>query len=252
MDEALLEQMALARRVASLGLSARKNANLKVRQPLSKVLVHAGKAELRPELVEIVMDELNVKAFEFVASEENLVSYKVLPDNKLLGPKYGQRFPQVRAALMALDAGKVAASARAGVAVVLEVAGGTLELLPEEVLVSTEAAAGLAVAADRLITVGIDSALTPELKAEGLARELVRRIQDMRKKADFNIEDRISTWYQAEGELGAVFEKWAEYIQSETLTTELSAGAPPEGAYVEEQTVEGEKVVLAIKQNLTR
>jgi isoleucyl-tRNA synthetase len=252
MDEALLEQMALARRVASLGLSARKNANLKVRQPLSKVLVYAGKAELRPELVEIVMDELNVKAFEFVASEENLVSYKVLPDNKLLGPKYGQRFPQVRAALMALDPGKVAVSARAGVAVVLEVASETVELLPEEVLVSTEAAAGLAVAADRLITVGIDSALTPELKAEGLARELVRRIQDMRKKADFNIEDRISTWYQAEGELAAVFEKWAEYIQSETLTTELSAGAPPEGAYLEEQTVEGERVVLAIRQNLTR
>ena len=248
-DEALLEQMALARRVASLGLSARSNANLKVRQPLSKVLVHAGKAELRPELVDIVMDELNVKGFEFVESEGSLVSYKVLPDNKLLGPKFGARFPQVRAALLALDPANVAGSVRAGVPVVLEVAGETLELLPEEVLVSTEPAPGLAVAADKLITVGIDSSLTPELKAEGLAREIVRRIQDMRKKADFNIEDRISTWYQASGDLAQVFAAWGSYIQAETLTTQLAAGTPGEGAFVEEQKIEGELVLIGIRQN---
>ena len=251
-DDALLEQMSLARRVASLGLSARSNANLKVRQPLSKVLVYAGKAELRSELVDIVMDELNVKAFEFVASEGSLVSYKVLPDNKLLGPKFGACFPQVRAALAALDPTKVAASVRAGMAVVLDLAGETVELSPEEVLVSTEPAPGLAVAADKLITVGIDSALTPELKAEGLAREVVRRVQDMRKKANFNIEDRISTWYQASGELGRVFTAWGDYIKAETLTTSLSAGTPPEGAFVEEQKVEGEVVTLGIKQNVNR
>jgi isoleucyl-tRNA synthetase len=251
-DDPLLEQMALARRVASLGLSARSNANLKVRQPLSKVLVYAGKAELRTELVEIVMDELNVKAFEFVTSEGSLVSYKVLPDNKLLGPKFGQKFPQVRSALLALDAAKVAATVRTALPVILVVDGETVELSPEEVLVSTEAAAGLAVAADKLITVGIDAALTPELKAEGLAREVVRRIQDMRKKAGFNIEDRISTWYQASGDMVKVFETWGEYLQAETLTTALSAGAAPEGAFVEKQKVDGEAVTLGIKQNVIR
>ncbi len=92
-DKELLEQMALARRVASLGLAARSNANLKVRQPLSKVLVYAGKAALRQELVDIVEDELNVKSFEFVIEEYRLVSYKVLPDNKLLGPKFGSALP---------------------------------------------------------------------------------------------------------------------------------------------------------------
>jgi isoleucyl-tRNA synthetase len=222
---------------------------LKVRQPLSKVLVYAGKAELRSELVDIVVDELNVKAFEFVASEGSLVSYKLMPDNKLLGPKYGQRFPQVRAALMALDPTRVADSVRAGVPVMLEVTGETLELLPEEVLVSTEPAPGLAVAADKLITVGIDSALTPELKAEGLAREVVRRIQDMRKKANFNIEDRISTWYQASEEMAQVFTTWKDYIKAETLTTQFVAGAPPEGAYMEEQKIEAETVVIGIRQN---
>ena len=98
-DDTLIEQMSLARQVASLGLSARANANLKVRQPLSKVLVHSGKAVLRQELVDIIMDELNVKAFEFVEQEGALVQYKVLPDNKLLGPKFGARFPLAQGCL---------------------------------------------------------------------------------------------------------------------------------------------------------
>jgi isoleucyl-tRNA synthetase len=248
-DDELLEQMALARRVASLGLSARQGANLKVRQPLSKVLVYAGKAALRQELVEIVEDELNVKAFEFVADEGQLVTYKVLPDNKLLGPRFGARFPQLRAALAAADPARIAVSVRLGEAVALELDGETVELAAAEILVSTQPAPGLAVAADKLITVGIDSTLTAGLKAEGLARELVRRIQDMRKKAGFNIEDRISTWYQASSELAQVFAVWGEYIASETLTTQLVAGPAPEGAFVEEQKVEGETVVLAVKQN---
>ncbi len=163
-DEALIEQMSLARRVASLGLSARKNANLKVRQPLSKVMVYAGKAGLRQELVDIVDDELNVKAFEFVEQEGALVQYKVLPDNKLLGPKFGARFPQVKAALAQADPNKVAASVRAGLPVILEVADEPVELDPESILVSTEPLPGLAVAADKYITVGIDAALTPPSK----------------------------------------------------------------------------------------
>ena len=248
-DEALIEQMSLARRVASLGLSARANANLKVRQPLSKVLVHAGKASLRQELVDIVVDELNVKAFEFVDQEGALVQYKVLPDNKLLGPKFGARFPQVKASLAQADPAKVAASVRAGLTVMLEVAGESVELAPETILVSTEPLPGLTVAADKYITIGIDAVLTPELKSEGLAREIVRRVQDMRKKAGFNIEDRITTCYQAQGELAMVFTTWGKYIQSETLTTQLLDAPPIVGAYVEEHMLEGETLVLAVKQN---
>ncbi len=248
-DDALIEQMSLARRVASLGLSARANANLKVRQPLNKVLVHAGKATLRQELVDIVVDELNVKAFEFVKQEGALVQYKVLPDNKLLGPKFGARFPQVKTALAKADPAKVAASVREGSPITLEVAGEMVELTPETILVSTEPVLGLAVAAEKYITVGIDASLTPKLKAEGLAREIVRRVQDMRKKAGFNIEDRITTCYQAQGLLAEVFATWGEYIASETLTTRLLDAPPVEDAYVEEHKLEGETLILAVKQN---
>ncbi len=249
-DSDLIDQMALARRIASLGLSARSGANLKVRQPLSKVLVHVGgQASLRDELVEIVTDELNVKSLEFVEEEGRLVSYRLLPDNKLLGPKFGARFPKVRQALQAADAAQVAASVRDGQPVALKVDEETVELAPNEVLVQTRPAEGLAVAADKLITVGIDSTITPELRLEGLAREVVRRVQAMRKDAGFNIEDRITTWYQTDGELAEVFTRWAAYIQAETLTTELIPARPPQGAYLEEHNVDGAALVLGIRQN---
>ncbi len=248
-DDDLLEGMSLARTVASLGLSARKAASLKVRQPLAKVLVSAGKATLRPDLVDVVKDELNVKEFNFVEHEVDLVNYKVLPDNKLLGPKFGARFPQVRAALAQADPARVAASVLAGSPYTLEVAGETVELEPDAILVSTEPRPGLAVAAEKNVTVAIDATITPVLKAEGLAREIVRRIQEMRKKAGFNIEDRITTYYQAEGELAKIFTTWRKYIKSETLTTRLGNAKPAKGAYIEEFELEGEKLVLGVKQN---
>jgi isoleucyl-tRNA synthetase len=243
--------MGLARRVASLGLSARGNAGLKVRQPLAKVLAHVseGSAELNDELVAIVSDELNVKGLEFVTDAGALISYKVLPNNKLLGPKFGKDFPKVRAALADLDPADVAAKVAAEEPVTLEVNGESVALTTEEVLVSTEGAEGMAVAADKLVTVAIDTVLTPELKAEGLAREIVRRIQAQRKNADFNIEDRITTWYVAEGELAAVFAAWGEYIQAETLTTELVASLPPSEAFVEKHKVEGAEITIGVKQN---
>jgi isoleucyl-tRNA synthetase len=250
LDEPLLEQMSLARQVASLGLGARNTAGLKVRQPLSKVMVYAGgKRSLRNELVDIVTDELNVKAFEFVEDARRLVTYKILPDNKLLGPRFGARFPALRAALAAADSYQVAGSVAANLPVTLLVDGESVDLAPDEILVSTQPAEGLAVAADKLITVAVDATLTPELRREGLAREVVRRVQAMRKDAGFDISDRITTYYVASGELAQVFSTWSEYIQAETLTTRLVASEPPEGAYQEAQKVEGEPITLGVKRN---
>jgi isoleucyl-tRNA synthetase len=249
-DEALIEQMELARRIASLGLSARNSAGLKVRQPLAKVMAYAGKGQsLGDELVEIVTDELNVKEFEFVEKASQLVSYKLLPNNKLLGPRFGALFPKVRAALEAADSGGIAADVNAGVPVTIDVDGQTLTLQPEEVLVETEPAEGLAVAADKLATVAVDARITPELRAEGLAREVVRRVQAMRKDAGFDIADRITTYYQADEELASVFQTWGEYIQAETLSTQLVAGEPPQEAYQEAHKVEGQELLLGVKRN---
>jgi isoleucyl-tRNA synthetase len=142
-------------------------------------------------------------------------------------------------------AGKVAA----GEAITFALNGETVSLTGEEILVHTETAEDLAVAADKVVTVAVYTVLSPELKAEGLAREIVRHIQTQRKNANFNIEDRIKTWYVASAELADVFASWGEYIQSETLTTELIAGEPPAGASVENHKIEGGQLTVGIKQN---
>jgi isoleucyl-tRNA synthetase len=244
----VLAQMGLARQIASLGLAARSGANLKVRQPLARVLVHTPNAHLIPELREIVTDELNVKELEFVAQAEKLVHYKILPDNKSLGPKFGAKFPQVRAALSAADPSVVAHAVLDGNPVELNVAGEIVRLEPNELLVQTEPVAGLAVVADKLVTVAVDAVITPELRAEGLAREIVRRIQSMRKDAGFNIEDRIRTYYQSGPELSAVIQHWSAYLCSETLTLDLIAAHPPQGAYTETHTLEGEELILGVEK----
>ncbi|HEX6034642.1 MAG TPA: DUF5915 domain-containing protein, partial [Anaerolineales bacterium] len=250
-NEKLIYQMDLARRLASLGLSARGNAGLKVRQPLAKALVHVreGSTELLTDLIEIVVDELNVKALEFVRDVNSLVHYRVLPNNKLLGPKFGQDFPRVRAALDSMDPAQVAVKVAAGEAITFDLNGETVALTGEEVLVNTEPAKGLAVAADKVVTVAVETTVTPELKAEGLAREVVRRIQTQRKNANFNIEDRIKTWYVASDELARVFAEWGEYIQSETLTVDLVPGEPPADAFVEKHKFEGNEVVMGVRKN---
>jgi isoleucyl-tRNA synthetase len=250
LDDTLVEQMALARQIASLGLSARNSVGIKVRQPLARALAFAGgKATLSEELIAIVVDELNVKGFEFVKEAKQLVSYQVLPDNKLLGPRFGAHFPKVRAALAAIDPTKVAEAVQAGLTVTLDLEGAMTEIAPSEILVQTHPAPGLTVAADKQAVVALDTTLTPELRAEGLAREVVRRIQAMRKDAGFNIEDRITTYYQAGESFAQVFQDWRDYIMAETLSTQLIASTPPQDAYSETQKVEGEEVVLGVKKN---
>jgi isoleucyl-tRNA synthetase len=249
-DEVLMTQMALARRIASLGLGARGSANIKVRQPLAKALVYAGdtRAKLIDELADTVVDELNVKALEFVAEEGTLVTYRILPDNRLLGPRFGKMFPEVRAALSAADPVAVVERVQAGLPVFLTVDGEAVELAPEEVLVQTQPAAGLAVSADKGVTVAVDAVITPELRAEGMAREIVRRVQTMRKNAGFSIDDRIVTYFVADGGLADVMTIWGEYIRAETLSTDLVSGKPPAGAHVEAHTVEGAPISLGVRR----
>jgi len=156
----------------------------------------------------------------------------------------------VRAALAAADAASVASQVRAGLPVTLTVDGESVELAPEEILVQTQPAAGLAVAADKGVTVAVDAVITPALHTEGLAREIVRRVQTMRKDAGFSIDDRITTYYVAESELAEVMAAWGDYIRTETLTTDLVAGQPPADAYTEAHQIEDLSIRLGVKQNV--
>jgi isoleucyl-tRNA synthetase len=248
-DPALLDEMALARQVASLGLSARNEAGLKVRQPLAKALAYAGgKRTLRPELVVIVVDELNVKAFEFVEQASQLVTYRLQPDNKLLGPRFGAQFPALRAALAAADPARVAAAVQTGLPVELEVAGQAVQLAPGEILVQTQPVAGLAVASDKQITVGVDAVVTPDLRAEGLAREVVRRVQDLRKQAGFDIADRIYLYVSASPALAQAVQTHRAYVMNETLSLDLLASEPPQDMTSVTVSLEGEQLTLGVRK----
>ena len=194
------------------------------------------------------MDELNVKSFELVDKASDLVNYHLLPDNKVLGPRFGADFPKVRAALANADAQEAATNIVAGLPVTIDLDGQTIELSAEEVLVQTEPLEGLAEAHDKLVTVAIDSRITPELRAEGLAREVVRRVQSMRKDAGFDIADRITTYYQAEEELSTAFATWEDYIKAETLSLKLVSGDPPEDAFTKSHKVDGQTLTLGVKK----
>ncbi len=248
-DQKLIDQMKLARETASQGLSARSNAGIKVRQPLSQVLVHVkeGRAELDEELIEIVRDELNVKDLVFVQEAETLLGYKVLPNNKILGPKYGADFPKVTAALAKLDPNQVAALANSGSPVPVQVGDEEISLEAKEILVQTVAAEGLATVDSKLLTVAIETEITDALREEGLAREMVRRIQDFRKQADFDISDRINLVYQVTTALQDAITKHRDYIMQETLTLEMKEGDPTKSTFSGTVQFEGEEATLGLE-----
>ena len=254
LDEALVSEMDIARRVASLGLSARNTAGIKVRQPLAKVMVfnERDSRELPAELVEIVVDELNVQGLEFVEDVGKLVAYNVMPNSRLLGPKFGSQFPAVRAALNELDGGEVSDKVANGEDVTIVLDGEEVVLTAEEVLVEPQPAEDLAVATEKGITVGIDTIITPELRSMGLAREFVRRVQDVRKQADFNISDRINVVYQASEELAEAIEAQRDYIVNEVLAVELTAGNDFAGVEFDTEeplAFEGVEVRIGVTRN---
>ncbi|MCX7839706.1 MAG: class I tRNA ligase family protein [Anaerolineae bacterium] len=248
LDTNILAEMDAARKVVNLGHSVRAENNLKVRQPLARVLVVAP-YEQRARLAQmstLIADELNVKTLQLVENEAQLVTYKLLPDNRVLGPKFGKMFPQVRAALGATDPYAAVATLRAGKNLALDVDGQRVELAPSEVLITPQPKSGFAVKADGEYVVALDTNVTPELKAEGLAREFVRRVQDLRKSAEFDIADHIRLYYTATPTLANAIEAHRAYIMGETLADEMHASAAPANAAIVEDTFDGESVTLGI------
>lgn len=250
-QQPLLAQMDLARRIASLGLSARGSANVKVRQPLARALAFVGlnQAGLSDELTEIVKDELNVRELVLTQEEGSIVKYRILPDNKLLGPKFGKKFPALRSALNVQNASEIARRVAMNEMVSLRVDDQTFDLAPNELLVQTQAAEGLAVASAEGITVAIDTTLTPELVQEGMAREFVRAVQTMRKDAGFSIEDRIVTHFETDSiALHEMLNTYGEYVKRETLSTELREGRGGDGFFASDAKVEGQGVRIALRR----
>ena len=209
-DLALEKRMAAVQTVVELGRRLRADNDLKVRQPLSAIRV-AG-ADVKG-LEDLIMDELNVKKVEYVSDETELcdVSYKA--NFKTLGKKCGSKMKAVAAGIAALK----------GFAGSATVEG--VELSSEDVLVTRSPKAGLVVASEGATVVALETTLSPELVAEGLAREFVSHVQAMRKEADFEVTQRINVTVETDAELKAALETHIEYVKGETLTVEFAFGA---------------------------
>jgi isoleucyl-tRNA synthetase len=251
-DEQLLADTALLLNTISLGRAARRSAAHKVRQPVGEMLVRVPPAAvdgLRRFEAEL-REELNLKQIGYLDGSAALVEYRLKPNLRLVGKKYGKLVPALTAALRDLlgdEARAAAQAAEAGQPWSLDVNGQMLELQPDELLVESSSPEGYAVAEGAGVLVALDTTLTPELEAEGLARELVRNIQDARKNAGFAISDRITVYLDGgDGALQNVLNTWGDYVRAETLADKIQTEAPTDGSHTETLELDGRAVTLGV------
>jgi len=250
-NEKLNRDMNLVMKLTSLGHAARNKGNRKVRQPLSEIafaLPNRDEEETLMKSVDLLADELNVKKVRALNSAAEAVSYSLNPLPKQLGQKYGNKYPEIRKQVLALDIEKTAAALLSGKTLNLKIDGDLLEILPEEVEVRIQAKAGYAVASEGAYVAALVTDLTPELIEEGLAREFVRRLQDLRKTADLDIADRIRVVYSASDLLSRAVLTFNTYIMTETLTVALDSGEVPESWVQIEDDFDGEHVCIALEK----
>jgi isoleucyl-tRNA synthetase len=195
------------------------------------------------ELADQLVEELNVKALDLIEDDADFFEFQVRPNLPVLGPKYGGEVGAIQRALAAADKAAVARDAGAGRPVQLD----GFQLQPDELLVAVSGKPGYAVAEEAGYAVAVTTEVTPELADEGLARELVRRIQEMRKSAGFDIAGRIRLTYEGDTDIARVIDAWRDYISQETLAEAIEQGVNGEG-YVEEHEIDGRKVRLAVEK----
>jgi isoleucyl-tRNA synthetase len=224
LDPALDESMALARRLSSLGRAARAEAGIKVRQPLTRALVYLPPGSPIPP-AGVVEDELNVDVVEVTDELRDVLAYELVPNFKLLGPRLGARVQQLRAAMGSVDGEAAAADLAAGRPVVVDLPGGAVELAGDEVELRVRAQSGFAVSRDGAEVVALDLTLDDDLRRRGLARDVIRHVQEVRKAAGLEVSDWIHLHLVGLDDLAPLF----DVIGREVLAWTVAA-TPPEGA----------------------
>ncbi|HAG97880.1 MAG TPA: isoleucine--tRNA ligase, partial [Ktedonobacter sp.] len=227
LDERLTNDTRLVMRIVGLGRSAREKAQIRVRQPLNALYVRVpslAEEEALDRLSEQVLEELNIKRLELIGSDSDMLSYTLKPQVKILGPKYGPLVQKILAKFRALNAHGAQEAAKllseAG-SLNFTVDGQQIELTADEVEVVATARPGFVTAEERGYIVALETTITPQLREEGLVRDLTHFVQDMRKKASFNIEDHIGLALYSNVELAQILQQYGEVIAAETLANNL-------------------------------
>ena len=245
-DPDLEQNMARVLKIVMMGRAARNEAAIKNRQPLGQMFVKAP-YELSSFYSEIITDELNVKAIQFTEDVSDFTSYAFKPQLKTVGPKYGKLIGQIKNALSEIDGNAAMNELRANGSVKLALASEEVTLFEEDLLIDTAQVPGYVSQQDNEIVVVLDTNLTEELKEEGYVRELISKIQTMRKEAGFEVTDRITVIYEGSDVLNTIFEKNGEKIAAEVLADSISQ-ADPDG-YTKDWKINGEAITLGVKKN---
>ena len=231
--------------VVVLGRAARNESGIKNRQPIARMLVKAG-FELPEFYKEIVLDELNIKAMEETEDADSFISYTFKPQLKTVGPKYGKLLGGIRKALSELDGAKAKKELDANGKLTFDINGNSVELLTEDLLVDTAKSEGFESASDGRVTAVLDKHLTPELVEEGFVRELVSKIQTMRKESGFEVVDRIKVYAQGNEKIADIMKANGEAICRDVLADALVIGETD--GYVKDWKINGESVTLGVKK----
>ena len=247
-DKALEERMEAAQLISSMVLSLRKKTNIRVRQPLSKIMIPVKDETMKAQLEKVshlIMSEVNIKEIEFLSADNNILVKNVKPNFKTLGKKYGKQMKQIQTYFANMTQEEIHAYEKNN-GTHLDVDGVSVDLTLEDALISTQDIPGWAVTTQDDLTVALDMTLTDELVQEGLAREIVNRVQNLRKTGGFEVTDRIVLFVENNDKIEPALDKFGDYICTETLATINKVSALDE---VEpEELVDGITAKLLIKK----
>ena len=248
-DANLEWKMEHAEKIVMIVRSMRTKANLKVRQPLRRIIVPVASETERNavrQMEDVILDEINVKAIEYVTDESGLVKKRAKANFKSIGPKFGKSVQRVAQRIKEMTPAEISELERTGV-MQLPVNGSAVTIGKDDVEIVREEIEGWMVEADGGITVALDTALDDQLLAEGFAREFVNRVQNMRKDAGFEVTDRISIYFNAPNSVLSVLDRMAPYIRNETLAVEFSSMYRP-GEFAQKLEIQGEEVQVGIER----
>ncbi len=245
-DKALEAHMDEVLKIVVMGRACRNSANIKNRQPIGNMFVKAPET-LSEYFVEIIEDELNVKKVNFTEDVSSYTSYTFKPQLRTVGPKYGKVLGQIQKALAGLDGNAAMAELKANGVLALTEVEGDVKLTEEDLLVTMTQMEGYVTEGDNTVTVVLDTNLTPELIEEGFVREIISKIQTMRKEAGFEVMDQITIYYKADAKVADIFGKYGSEIRSDVLGNAIVAGEMD--GYQKEWNINGETVLLGVKKD---
>ena len=249
-DQKMIDQVDAIRKMVELGRSARNKAELKIRQPLQELCFHLSDNSIKEFVIEnqnIILEELNVKNIKYVDSTDKLIGYIIKPNLPFIGQDYGKELPKIKDAISKMDSDKIVSDINQDGEVAIHLESKTINLKRDAFLIDKESKEGYTSESDGNITVGLTTELSEKLVQEGIARDVIRHVQIMRKNANFAVEDRINIYGSFDGEIGDAIKANEDYFKNETLTVNM-IDEFQSGEYEESFEIKGTRIKISINR----